>query len=169
MLHFPCQNLLRIAALLCGLICPAAVTSCATTSSIKSISDLPLKDTRLPGMDWQLSSMRSNAQYVLYGANSNKERTARLGDYYYVLWHDAQPATPARVEMLYTQASTASKILSRSIVLSEPRSFSGMRKTVFSFNGPQRAKNGDVLSWRINLYSNGKLVDSRRSYLWQDP
>lgn len=159
----------RALAFLGAFFAAALMPGCATVSSIRTISDLPLKNTSLPGMGWELSSMRANAQYVLYGANSGKERSARMGDYYYVLWHDAQPSLPARVEMLYTQAGTASKVLERHVDLVRPRRFSGMRKCVFTFNGPQRAKNGDVLSWRINLYSDGKLVDSRHSYLWQDP
>lgn len=167
--HFTGLPLLRVLTL-AGACCAALLLpGCAKVPSIKSISDLPLKSTDLPGMDWQLSSMRANAQYVLYGTNSSKERSARLGDYYYVLWHDAQPSLPARLEMLYTQAGTASQVLTRSIELSTPRASSGMRKSVFVFNGPERAKNGDVLTWRINLYSGGTLVDSRRSYLWQDP
>ncbi len=167
------SNLGKIRLRRCILLGVLAVTSflssCSTTSSIVTVSDLPLKETKLPGMDWQLSSKRANAQYVLYGANSNKERTARLGDYYYVLWYDAQPSTPARVEMLYTQAATASKVLTSAVELTKPRFSRGMRKTVFTFNGPQRAQRGDVLTWRINLYSNGRLVDSHRSYLWMDP
>ena len=169
MLSSPKKNRLRRRLLLGALAVASLLSSCSTTSYIVTVSDLPLKDTKLPGMDWQLSSKRANAQYVLYGANSNKERTARLGDYYYVLWYDAQPSTPARVEMLYTQAATASKVLTSTVELTQPRSSRGTRKTVFIFNGPLRAQRGDVLTWRINLYSDGKLVDSHRSYLWMDP
>ncbi len=169
MLNTPQKNCLRRCLLLGALAVASLLSSCSTTPYIVTVSDLPLKETRLPGMEWQLSSKRANAQYVLYGANSNKERTARLGDYYYVLWYDAQPSVPARVEMLYTQAATASKVLVSNVEFTKPRSSRGMRKTTFVFNGPQRARRGDVLTWRINLYSDGKLMDSHRSYLWMDP
>lgn len=156
----------------CGMLlatsCACLLSGCASTSYIKTISDLPLKSTDLPGMSWQLSSMRANAQYNLFGANSYRERVARLGDYYYVLWYDAQPKSPTRLEMQYTQASSASRVLTRSFEFEKPRSFSGVRKSVFVFNGEERAKKGDILTWRINLYTDGKLVDSRRSYLWLD-
>ncbi len=148
--------------------CLCLLSSCASTSYIKTISDLPLKSTTVPGMDWQLSAMRANAQYNLFGANSAKERLNRVGDYYYVLWYDAQPEAPTRLEMLYTQAASASQILTRSFDFSQPRHFSGLRKCIFSFNGHERAQKGDILSWRMNLYTNGKLVDTRRSYLWED-
>ncbi len=143
-------------------------SSCASKSYLESITDLPLKTITLPDMNWQRSSMRANAQYALYGANSGKERRSRLGDYYYVRWYDATPQLPTRVEMLYTQAGTASKVLSRVRNYPAPRSGRGRHKILFDFNGPQRARLGDILSWRINLYVNGEQVDSRHSYLWQD-
>ncbi len=142
--------------------------SCTSTSYLDGITDLPLKTVTLPDMSWERSSMRANAQYALYGANSGKERRNRLGDYYYVHWFDATPKLPTRVEMLYTQSGTASKVLSRVKDYSAPRRWRGRRKVLFDFNGPQRARLGDILSWRINLYVNGKQVDTRHSYLWQD-
>lgn len=149
-------------ALVLGLV------SCTQTTRLTNVADLPLKTVLLPSLDWQMSPLRSNAQYVLYGANSMKERQERLGDYYFVNWYDAQPELPVRVEMLYTQALTASQVLARDVELKEPRRSAGSRKTHFFFNGAERVKRGDVLSWRVNLYVDGKLVDSRRSYLWQD-
>ncbi len=142
-------------------------TSCVSESYIESVSDLPLKTTVLPNMNWQMSSMRANAQYALYGANSGKEQKNRLGDYYFVQWYDATPKLPTRIEMLYTQAGSASKILSRSINFTIPRSYPSSRKVLFDFNGSQRAKLGDVLSWQVKLYVNEKEVDSKRSYLWR--
>lgn len=155
----------HVAALLA---CAAALSSCTQHTRLLDIADLPLKDTDSISTSWQVSPIRANAQYVLYGAESNRERRNRLGDYYFVNWYDADPSRPVRLEMLYTQAATASQVLSRVVEFNEPRSSSGHRKTKFVFNGPERAQRGDVLSWRINLYADGKLVDSRHSYLWQD-
>ena len=146
----------------------AALLGCAQPSAIKSVVDLPLKDTDVPGTSWQLAPMRAHAQYVLHGAISGKERRKRLGDYYFVDWYDGEPEKPVRLEMLYTQARTVSKVLSVSESMDQPRRRAGIRKTKFTFNGVDRAKKGDVLSWRINLYVDGKLVDSRRSFLWKD-
>lgn len=146
-----------------------AVSCTAQRSRIVDITDLPLKRTNLPNMSWQVSPIRSHAQYVLYGAQSRKEQKARLGDYYFVNWYDADNTRPVKLEMLYTQAITASKLLRRTIEFAEPRPSTGSRKSLFFFNGPERAKSGDIMTWRINLYVDGVIVDSRHSYLWQDP
>lgn len=142
--------------------------SCAQKSHFVHVSDLPLKETALPSMAWQEGPLRANAQYVLYGAQSNKEVKARLGDYYFVQWYDAFPTRPTRLEMVYTQALTASQKRTWVKDYTKPRGFRGTRKTLISFVGPERAKRGDILSWRLNLYVDGKLSDSRKSYLWQD-
>ncbi len=147
--------------------CMLAV-SCVRHSSLRYITDLPLKDVALPNMAWEHSPMRAHSQYLLHGANSGRERKNRLGDYYFVEWYDGCPDAPTRIEMLYTQAATASRVLSRSIHYTTPRMFRGIRRTRFVFNGSDRARRGDVLSWRINLYVNDEQVDSRCSYLWDD-
>lgn len=131
------------------------------------VEDLPLKSVTLPGMDWQMSPLRANAQYLLYSANTEAERVKRLGDYYYVRWYDAQPEKPVKLLMSYTQALTASRILTREVALDEPRAKAGYRKTEFFFSGPERARRGDILSWKVELYVDGKLCDSRQSYLWK--
>ncbi len=153
-----------IIVLLGGLL----LMSCSSHSSLRYITDLPLKELTLPSMAWQDSPMRAHAQYVLHGANSGKARKNRLGDYYFVEWYDGCPDAPTRLEMLYTQAATASRVLSRSINYDTPRLCKGIRRTTFVFNGPDRAKRGDILTWRINLYVEGKLVDTRHSYLWHE-
>ena len=155
-------------SLLCLIGAAFAVSCTSQRSHITDITDLPLKSTKLPTMAWQVSPIRSHAQYALFGAQSNKERRARLGDYYFVNWYDADNTRPVKLEMLYTQAITASQVLSCSIDFTEPRPSPGSRKSQFFFNGPDRAKNGDIMTWRINLYVDGDLVDSRHSYLWQD-
>ena len=129
--------------------------------------DLPLKSTDLPNERWQEAPLRANAQYVLYGANTNKERRLRLGDYYYLSWYDAEPQKPVRVEMLYTQALTGADVLSRVVEYTAPRESAGSRKEKFHFSGPERAKRGDVMTWKVNLYCDGQLVDSLQSYLWE--
>ncbi|MBR5879644.1 MAG: hypothetical protein IKY91_08790 [Akkermansia sp.] len=147
--------------------CLFAACSQVQTSHITGMVDLPLKTTALPNDRWQEAPLRANAQYVLYGANSNKERRLRIGDYYFLSWYDAEPQKPVRVEMLYTQALTGADVLSRVVEYNEPRESCGTRKEKFHFSGPERAKRGDVMTWKVNLYCDGKLVDSLQSYLWE--
>ncbi len=147
--------------------CLLAACSQVQTPYISGMVDLPLKTTELPNERWQEAPLRANAQYVLYGANSGKERQLRVGDYYFLNWYDAEPQKPVRIEMLYTQALTGGDVLSRVVEYNEPRESSGSRKEKFHFSGPERAKRGDIMTWKVNLYCDGKLVDSLQSYLWE--
>lgn len=153
-----------VAAALCILL---GACSQQRNTALLGIDDLPLKSLELPGMDWQMSPLRAHAQYLLYSANTGAERAKRLGDYYYVRWYDAQPEKPVKLLMSYTQALTASRVLTREVELAEPRAKAGSRKTEFFFSGPERARRGDILSWKVELYVDGKLCDSRQSYLWK--
>lgn len=131
------------------------------------MADLPLKTTDLPGDRWQEAPLRANAQYAMFGANSEKEKKLRVGDYYFLRWYDAEPAKPVKIEMLYTQALTGADVLTRTIEYAEPREDAGHRKDTFHFSGEDRAKRGDVMTWKVNLYCDGKMVDSLQSYLWE--
>lgn len=131
------------------------------------MADLPLKDTEPPAFEWQSTPLRANAQYILSQANSSGERSHLLGDYYFLRWYDAEPQKPVRIVMKYTQAKTASAVQERVVEYREPRSSRGARREKLFFNGPERAEKGDILSWRMELYCDGKLVDSRQSYLWE--
>ncbi len=145
------------------------LVSCSGTDAtrITSIADLPLKTTVVPGMSWQQSPLRANAKYLLYGTNTTKQKRERLGDYYFVNWYDAEPTRPAQLVMRYTQARTASQLYTRTIDYPAPRKSAGTREAEFFFNGEERRLGGDILTWRIELYVDGKMVDSRQSYLWE--
>lgn len=138
-------------------------------SYITGVADVPLKTTESVSTSWETSPLRANTRYLLYGANTNKERVARLGDYYYVRWFDAEPDKPMKLVMFYTQARTGSTVLTSEYVVNEPRESKGNHMYRFAFNGDVRRQLGDVLSWRVDLYAGGLLRDSRKSYLWQEP
>lgn len=144
-----------------------SLSACTQVTRITEISDLPLKSTGLPAMDWEQSPLRANAQYVLFDAHSHKQKYERIGDYFFFNWYDAQPEKPVKIVMLYTQARTASELQKRVIEYKEPRKSAGFRKDRLFFIGPQRRKDGDVLSWRMELYCDGVLMDARNSYLWK--
>lgn len=153
-------------ALLSVALC-LVLPACTQVTRITDIADLPVKSTGVPRADWENSPLRAHAMYVLYDAKSPRDRKNFVGDYYYVNWYDAEPQKPVKIVMRYTQARTTRQVLTREIELAEPRSSSGSRKDRFVFNGPERAQGGDVLSWRIELYVDGELRDSRQSYLWK--
>lgn len=145
------------------------LASCSQVQNthIVGMVDLPIKSTTLPEVGWQEAPLRANAQYVFYGANSDRECAERLGDYYFLSWYDAEPQKPVKIEMLYTQALTGSEVLTRVVEYKDPREESASRKEKFHFSGPERAKRGDVMTWKVNLYVDGKVVDSLQSYLWE--
>ncbi len=150
-------------------ICGLLLTACSSirTTDIVDVVDLPLNSTDIPPDSWEHAPLRAHAQYLLFGANTRKQRKAKLGDYYFVNWYDAQPDQSMRLLMSYTQAKTGSKVLHREERLSDPREEAGDRQTTFFFNGEDRAKRGDVLSWKIELFVNDEPVAKRQSYLWE--
>lgn len=159
---------MRTRLFLSALAVSLLAASCQVQSThITDMVDLPLKTTDLPNERWQEAPLRANAQYVLYGANTNKERKLRIGDYYFLSWYDAEPQKPVKIELLYTQALTGADVLTRVVEYKEPRESAGSRKEKFLFSGPERAKRGDVMTWKVNLYVDGRIVDSLQSYLWE--
>ncbi len=136
-------------------------------SFIQEVSDIPLKTAEEPGTDWASAPLRSHAKYVLYEAESQREMEDCVGDYYFVTWYDAEPSKRAKVVMRYTQTASGSEVLVTEKVYNQPRKSAAAHTERFFFIGDERSKRGDVLTWRMELYVDGKLVDSRQSYLWE--
>lgn len=145
--------------------------SCSTPqeTALLSIADLPLTSTKPASFDIEHAPVRAHNRYLLYGTNTDDERRRRLGDYYYVRWYDADPSAHVRLVMNYTQALSRSEPQQRSVEYREPRERAEEQLTRFFFNGEERIRKGDILSWKIELYCNGKLKDVMRSYLWREP
>lgn len=154
---------------LLSLLLILALASCSVPkgSHIVDVADLPLKSASVPGMNWEQSPLRANARYLMYRANTKEQKKACIGDYYYVRWRDDEPHKPVRLVMKYTQSLTASAVQMRMVTYDEPRSACGTRKAEFFFTGEERARRGDILSWRLELYVDGVLKDTRQSYLWE--
>lgn len=136
-------------------------------SYIKEVSDIPLKTAEEPGQEWAAAPLRSHAKYVMYGAKSGKQAKDCIGDYYFVTWYDADPTAKVKVLLRYTQAATGADELRVEKVYDTPRRKAASHTERFFFTGAERVKKGDILTWRTELYVNGKMVDSRQSYLWE--
>ncbi|MBQ2379445.1 MAG: hypothetical protein II295_03535 [Akkermansia sp.] len=154
-----------------GAMAAVMLASCGSykVSTITEVSDLPLKSTSEPSWNIDNAPRRAHSKYLMYGARTNKERLNRVGDYYYVRWYDASPSKPTKLVMRYTQALTASKEITRTVEIKEPRQSASTQLTKFFFDGAERRRRGDILSWRMELYVDGKLTDTEQSYLWQAP
>ncbi len=134
---------------------------------ITDVADLPVKSHDVPSLEWKNSPLRANAMYVFHDANTRAQRKEMMGDYYYVDWYDAEPDKPVKLVMRYTQAATGIDVKSREVSLPAAREHAGSRQTEFFFTGKDRQLKGDIMSWRVELYVDGKLKDARQSYLWQ--
>lgn len=143
----------------------AVFASCAPSEPrIDEVMDLPLKTTERP--EWETGLLRANANYMLFGAVAEQDRQNLLGDYYFVTWSDVRPDLPARLVFRYTQARTGSRVL-ESIVLYQAGRKGGEKHEAFAFNGPDRQADGDILTWKLVLEVDGKVVDSKQSFLWE--
>ncbi len=152
-----------------SLFAAALLASCSTPTEthIIEVVDLPLKTTKLPDGGWHMTPLRVHARYMLDHAESTKEKRARIGDYYFVNWYDAQPAQRVELRMRYTQAKTGSKVLTKSVVYDKPRAQAGKRQEKFFYNGEDRSHRGDILSWCIELMVEGQVVSRKQSFLWE--
>lgn len=117
-------------AVVCGFV---LLPACTQTVRITEVADLPIKGTMMYSMDWEVSPLRANYQYVFHGAHSGKARMERVGDYYFLSWYDAEPEKPVRIVMQYTQAGTASTLRSCTVEYPRPRRSAGHRKVNFQF------------------------------------
>ena len=149
----------------CGLLLVALVLgSCAGTDKTLTVKQFYLRDQNDNDRDDPM--VRGEKNRILYGAVSMAERKDRLGQYYTVLWNDADGVGNGEVEVLFEfqQGKTASKIKKRSQTFpaSDP---SG--KAVFSVIGDDYFKSGKVLAWRVTVSRGGRTLDQERSYLWK--
>ena len=109
--------------------------------------------------------VRAEKNRIFYGAVSMEERRSRLGQYYTVLWNDADGAgSPHTVVFEFQQGGSGSQIKKRTVSFSGGES-SG--KAVFSVIGDDYFKGGKVLAWKISLVRGKEVISTKQSYLWQ--
>ena len=186
---------MRFRVLLPVLCSVALLSACTQTVRITEVADLPVKDTTLYSMsDWEVSPLRANYQYVFHGAHSNKARRARLGDYYFLSWYDAEPEKPVKIVMQYTQPRRSSgyrkvnfqfvkaKTEGAAVELAQDTAMPlGVTPTKVRYSVPEslmhgtvrvpvnaHAADGDILSWRMDVYCGDETTprDTRKSFLW---
>ncbi len=142
-----------------------AACSSGGVSQIRTVQEFNQKQTFYQSDPSGLS--RSQSAYVMYGALSEEEKKARLGQYYTVYWDDNTPDQSLDIVFDYQQAATGSKILTRKESYPAGRD-GGSMKTSFDFIGEPFLKQGRVMTWRATLQQHGKELSRRSSYLWQD-
>ena len=108
--------------------------------------------------------VRGEVQRFLHGAVTQEERLQKVGQYYHLIWK--QRADKARnVEFLfeYLQAGSGSSVkrmTQKGTVISQADAY-------FTITGHDYQKNGRVLAWRASVMREGKVIATKRSYLWR--
>ncbi len=154
-------------SLILGVLTCLFLCSCAEQPThIANVREVPLKDTDIPSLDTGFH--RSQSTYLLHGAYSEELKLQRLGQYYFITWHDSCPEEPLTMTMYYRQGKSGSKILSKTLKF-DPGRDGGEEKTLITFIGDESKTKGKVLSWKILLKDrHGKVLSEKRSFLWSD-
>jgi hypothetical protein len=110
--------------------------------------------------------VRMEKERRLHGAISMAERSARLGQYYTLIWNDKAGAGQGEVELVfqYQQGATASRVkrMVRTFPASETKG-----TAEFAVIGTDYLQGGKVLAWKASLFRGKREISSRQSYLWQ--
>jgi hypothetical protein len=138
------------------------LSACSSNNAISKVKIYRLRlDEPLVAVDPAINFER---KYRLHGALTLEEMRAREGNYYTVFWDLENTRDPVSLTFEYRQAKTAAKTLTKTITLDQP---SSSNKTEFNILGAEFAEGGKVLSWRVTLTQNKKIVARRQSYLWE--
>ena len=110
--------------------------------------------------------VRMEKERRLHGAVSMEERRGKLGQYYVLLWNDAENAGTGEVEVVleYQQGASASRV--KRMTRGFP-SADGKGKAEFAVIGDDYFKNGRVLAWKATLSRGKRVIATRKSYLWE--
>lgn len=115
----------------------------------------------IPGADPPITFERD---YHLYGAVSAKDRLARDGHYYVIMWQVTDPTQPVKVRLEYRQQKTGTtiKVLEQEVTKIDKKNL-----TRFEVNGPAYVAGGMVTSWRATLVRGKQVLAEAKSYLWE--
>ncbi|RYD38557.1 MAG: hypothetical protein EOP87_01355 [Verrucomicrobiaceae bacterium] len=138
--------------------------ACAGPDSHLTVKQFYLRDQVEDDLDDPM--LRGEKSRLLHGAVSMEERRGKLGQYYTVLWNDADGAGsgPVEVRYDYRQGSSGSRIKTRSETFSAETS-SG--KAVFSVIGDDYFKRGKVIGWKVTLLRGSRVLSTKQSYMWE--
>jgi hypothetical protein len=101
--------------------------------------------------------------YRMYGAITALDQHQRFGNYFDFFWQ-ARRTADVRVRLEYRQENLHAFVQAREV--SYPRA-RGHYKTEFAIIGDDFFDDGRVISWRAALIVDGRIVATRRSYLWE--
>lgn len=147
-----------------GLLLVLLLGACARSPEALVVKQFQLRDQDPRTVDEPMVSMEKSRR--LRGAVSMEERRGRLGQYYTLIWHDADGAGQGKVEVFlqYQQGATAS-LVKRMTRTYSPATTEG--KAEFAIIGEDYFKGGKVLAWKATLTRGGRVLATKQSYLWK--
>jgi hypothetical protein len=101
--------------------------------------------------------------YRTYGAITALDQHQRFGNYFDFFWR-ARRTADVRVRLEYRQEKLHAFVQAREVPYPHAR---GHYKTEFAIIGDDFFDDGRVISWRAALIVDGRIVATRRSYLWE--
>lgn len=102
-------------------------------------------------------------EYHLYGAITNRQREARQGNYYAVMWKVTDRNQPVKVRFEYRQPATGLQV---KVKEQEISSLDRNNVTRFQVTGGDFVNNGPVSAWRVSLVRGKQVLAEQKSYLW---
>jgi hypothetical protein len=117
-------------------------------------------DRLIPGGNPMVAFERD---YHLRGAVSIKERDARDGHYYTVMWKVTDRSQPVKVRLEYRQQNTGAKVKT---LEQEVTRVDRHNNTHFEVIGEEYVTGGLVTSWRATLVRGKEVLAEAKSYLW---
>lgn len=101
--------------------------------------------------------------YHLYGATTALDQHQRYGNYYTFFWR-AQRQAAVTVRLEYRQDKLHALVQAREVRYAHAR---GKHETKFAIIGDDFFDDGRVIAWRVSLVVDGRIVATKRSYLWE--
>src|SRR6266446_3926071 len=130
-----------------------------TTSTLHSKSTSPSQKTAT----LQDAPITFERQYRLFGAVTGLDQRQRFGNYFDFFWRAKRPSD-VTVRLEYRQEKLHEHVQAQEITY---RNVQGTHKTEFKVIGDDYFDDGQVISWRCLLISNGRIVAENRSFMWE--
>jgi hypothetical protein len=143
------------------LVCGTLIAACSPSAPQLKVSTYHLRESLFSENDDPM--VRGEAQRLLHGSVSQRQRRAKIGDYYEFHWQDPlQRAVDLRFD--YLQAGTGSQVQTRRVHLPMPHR--SLRHSM-AITGADYQKGGRILAWKASVERDGTTLASQQSYLWK--
>jgi hypothetical protein len=108
-------------------------------------------------------SLAYEFKYFNHGAVTEGQKKARKGYYYVVSWANRAAEENLVLRLDYRQVRSRDKVHVIEIPYSNAR---GSYKGRFSITGDAYCQGGPVISWRVSVVRDGKIVAQNKSFVW---